>query len=388
MLRNVEFEVARGVSVGIVGQNGAGKSTLLKLITGTLVPNEGRIDIAGTVGSILELGMGFNPELTGRQNARHSLSLMGRTANEIDSVIDDVEAFAEIGEYFDQPVRIYSSGMQMRVGFAAVTAFRPDILIVDEALSVGDAYFQHKSFDRIAGFRELGTSLLIVSHDRAAIMCLCDRALVLHGGKIVKDAEPADAMDFYNAIIGHQGLETVRSEPHQNGQAQTVSGTGEATVVALELRDAHGNAVEIVEVGACVCLYARVVLRRPVEQLVLGYLLRDRLGQSIYGTNTYHQQRILHNLQAGETIEFQFQFEARLGPGSYSLSTALTSRQDHHEKNYEWRDLALVFEVVNRTHRLFAGCNWLEPSLTMQRGQDGAQITDVTQEVVASHAHH
>ncbi|MFL9922497.1 ABC transporter ATP-binding protein [Paraburkholderia fungorum] len=377
VLRNIDFNIGRGVSVGIVGRNGAGKSTLLKLITGTLVPNEGHIEISGTVGSILELGMGFNPELTGRQNARHSLSLMGRNATEIDSVIADIEAFAEIGDYFDQPVRVYSSGMQMRVGFAAVTAFRPDILIVDEALSVGDAYFQHKSFNRISEFRELGTSLLIVSHDRAAIMSLCDRALVLHGGTIVKDAAPAEAMDYYNAIIGHQGMETVRVEYRENGEAQIVSGTGEAAVVALELRDNQGRAVEIMEVGAAVCLYVRVVVKQPIEHLVLGYLLRDRLGQSIYGTNTHHQQRVLRDVEVGENIEFQFHFEARLGPGSYSISTALTSRQDHHEKNYEWRDLALVFEVVNRQHQLFAGCNWMEPELTIQRGLDAWQADNL-----------
>jgi lipopolysaccharide transport system ATP-binding protein len=387
VLRNINFEVGNGVSVGIVGQNGAGKSTLLKLITGTLFPNEGRIEMSGTIGSILELGMGFNPELTGRQNARHSLALMGRSAAEIDSVMGDIEAFADVGEYFDQPVRVYSSGMQMRVGFAAVTAFRPDILIVDEALSVGDAHFQHKSFRRITEFRELGTSLLIVSHDRASIMSLCDRVLVLHGGAVVKDAAPPEAMDYYNAILGDKGVETIREEQGEGGQAHIVSGTGEASVVELELHDERGEAVEIVEVGASVCLYARVVAKQAVDRLVFGYLMRDRLGQSIYGTNTYHQQQILHDVQPGETIEFCFRFEARLGPGSYSISTALTSGQDHHERNYEWRDLALVFEVVNRQQKLFAGCNWMDPHLTILRAQDDALVADATESALSNHEH-
>jgi len=378
VLRNINAEIGQGISVGVVGQNGAGKSTLLKLITGTLVPNEGRIEMSGTVGSILELGMGFNPELTGRQNARHSLALMGRSAVEIDNVIGEVEAFADIGAYFDQPVRVYSSGMQMRVGFAVVTAFRPDILIVDEALAVGDAHFQHKSFRRITEFRELGTSLLIVSHDRAAIMSLCDRVLVLHGGTVVKDAEPLEALDFYNAIIGARGAETVREVQSENGPAQIVSGTGEASVVELELRDDNDEPVEIVEVGAHVCLYARVVVQQPVERLVLGYLMRDRLGQSIYGTNTHHQEGALHDLTPGETIEFRFRFEARLGPGTYSISTALTSGQDHHERNYEWRDLALVFEVVNRQQKPFAGCNWMDAQLAVARDKDVARVGDAS----------
>ncbi len=373
VLRNISFDVPAGSAVGIVGQNGAGKSTLLKLITGTLVPNEGHIRIAGTVGSILELGMGFNPALTGRQNALHSLSLMGYLPDEIGSVIGQIEAFAEIGDYFDQPARVYSSGMQMRVGFAAITAFRPDILIVDEALSVGDAYFQHKSFNRIREFREKGTALLIVSHDRAAIMSLCDRALVLHEGRIVKDAEPAEAMDFYNAIIGEQGIDTVRVVHNDGGRSQTLSGTGEATVTKIELLDIDGTPVDIVEVGQQVCLHIQARAIAPIERLVLGYMLRDRLGQAIYGTNTHLQDLVQHDVEAGEMMDFRFSFDARLGPGSYSVSTALTSSENHHQNNYEWRDLALVFEVINGSRIPFAGCNWMNPAIAINRHAPAAR---------------
>jgi lipopolysaccharide transport system ATP-binding protein len=353
--------------VGIVGRNGAGKSTLLKLITGTLAPSEGAIQVNGRIGSILELGIGFNPMLTGRQNALHSLSLMGFDAAEVATAIGRVEEFAEVGEYFDQPVRVYSSGMQMRVAFAVVTAFRPDILIVDEALSVGDAYFQHKSFNRIREFREQGTSLLIVSHDRAAIMALCDRAIVLLEGAVVKDAEPAEAIDYYNAIIGNQGAETVRVAHDAEGRVQVLSGSGEATVECIELRNTKGEAVEIIDVGDRLTLHIEVRCLAPVERLVLGFLLRDRLGQSVYGTNTHHLQRVLHAVAAGEHIIFDFDFLARLGPGSYSVTTALTSSQDHHERNFEWRELALVFEVVNRSKAQFAGSNWLDPGLSVVR---------------------
>jgi lipopolysaccharide transport system ATP-binding protein len=159
VLRNLTFSVVPGEAVGIIGQNGAGKSTLLKLITGTARPTEGRIHISGRIAAMLELGMGFNPELTGRQNAYHAAGLMGHSLADIERVMPEIEAFAEIGEYFDQPVRIYSSGMQARLAFSVATAFRPDLLIVDEVLSVGDSYFQHKSFGKIRQFKDEGTSV-------------------------------------------------------------------------------------------------------------------------------------------------------------------------------------------------------------------------------------
>jgi lipopolysaccharide transport system ATP-binding protein len=204
VLRGISFAVTSGEAVGIVGQNGAGKSTLLKLITGTQKPTQGDIAINGRVAAILELGMGFNPEFTGRQNAYHAAGLMGFQHSDIEGIMPEIEAFAEIGEYFDQPVNTYSSGMQMRVAFAVVTAFRPEILIVDEALSVGDTYFQHKSFNRIREFQKQGTTLLIVSHDPGAIQSLCDRAILLEGGVVIKDGNPEEVMDYYNALVRHR----------------------------------------------------------------------------------------------------------------------------------------------------------------------------------------
>ncbi|MEO7495508.1 MAG: ABC transporter ATP-binding protein, partial [Massilia sp.] len=168
VLRDINFSLAPGEAVGIIGINGAGKSTLLKLITGTAQASCGSVAIGGRVAALLELGMGFHPEFTGRQNAYLAGQLIGLTSAEIDTLMPHIEQFADIGDYIDQPVRVYSSGMQMRLAFSVATARRPDVLIVDEALSVGDAFFQHKSFERIRQFRELGTTLLIVSHDRAA----------------------------------------------------------------------------------------------------------------------------------------------------------------------------------------------------------------------------
>ena len=190
VLQDINFTVQPGEAVGIIGVNGAGKSTLLKMITGTTQPTTGSIHMSGRVAALLELGMGFHADFTGRQNAYMAGQLLGYSIEDITRLMPEIEAFAEIGEYIDQPVRVYSSGMQMRLAFSVATASRPDILIVDEALSVGDAYFQHKSFDRIREFNKQGTTLLIVSHDKQAIQSVCDRAILLDAGKLATEGEP------------------------------------------------------------------------------------------------------------------------------------------------------------------------------------------------------
>ena len=187
IIKNMSFEVPKGQSIGLIGQNGAGKSTLLKMITGTLSPSSGTITVNGKICAILELGMGFIPDLSGRENVYQTASLFGHSKAEIDEKIDYIKDFAEIGEYFDQPVRLYSSGMQVRLAFAVSTAWRPDILIIDEAISVGDAYFQNKSFARIQQMKEKGTTLLLVSHDLNAIVAVCERAILIEKGEILKD---------------------------------------------------------------------------------------------------------------------------------------------------------------------------------------------------------
>jgi lipopolysaccharide transport system ATP-binding protein len=367
VLRHVSFDIDSGEAIGIVGQNGAGKSTMLKMITGTLQPTEGRLQVNGRIAAILELGMGFNPELTGRQNAVHAAGLMGFSTEDIRLALRDIEAFAEIGEYFDEPVRTYSSGMQMRLAFAVVTAYRPEILIVDEALSVGDAYFQHKSFNRIREFQEQGTTLLIVSHDRNAIQSLCDRAILLEDGTVLKDSNPEEVFDYYNAIIAEKENSTVEVRRLDNGKTQTTSGTGEARVEKIALYNRNGEVVEFVGVGEHVQLRIRVKVYKEVETLVLGYGIKDRLGQVMYGTNTWHTEQVIHHPQAGDKYEFVIAFPVNLGVGSYSIQTALVDRDTHLTSNYEWRDLALVFSVINIDKVHFAGCLWNEPRITIQK---------------------
>jgi lipopolysaccharide transport system ATP-binding protein len=367
VVRDIDFSIRAGEAVGIVGQNGAGKSTLLKMITGTLQPTQGTIHVAGRIAAILELGMGFNPELTGRQNVYHSAGLMGFSSEQIHGAIDRIEAFAEIGEYFDQPVRTYSSGMQVRVAFAVASAFRPEVLIIDEALSVGDAYFQHKSFNRIREFQAQGTTLLIVSHDRAAIQQLCARAILLEKGRIIKDGNPEEVMNFYNALIAEKENSTIKAEQVADGRARIVSGTGEVSVSAIGLFDDAGKPIEAVLVGQQVRLAVDITVNEDVPELVFGYMIKDRLGQSVFGTNTFHLKAPLNDLKAGETLRLNFNFVANIGVGSYSITTALHTGDTHLARNYEWRDLALLFSIVNVNAPTFEGTSWIPPRLECLR---------------------
>ncbi len=367
VLQDISFALEPGQAVGIIGINGAGKSTLLKLITGTTQPTTGSVSVSGRVAALLELGMGFHPDFTGRQNAYMAGQLIGLTAAEISELMPEIEAFAEIGDYLDMPVRVYSSGMSMRLAFAIATCKRPDILIVDEALSVGDAYFQHKSFDRIRQYREQGTTLLIVSHDKAAIQSICDRAILLNGGRVALEGEPEAVMDYYNALIADSENAQVSQQQTADGRVQTVSGTGEAGVESVGLYNADGEKIEVVRVGEALELRVEVVIRKAVASLVLGYGIKDRLGQVLYGTNTWHTGQVIEQPQAGERYTFRLRFPANFGVGSYSIQTALVDRDTHLSSNYEWRDLAAVFNVINVDRCAFAGCLWNEPVISIEK---------------------
>jgi lipopolysaccharide transport system ATP-binding protein len=362
-LKNISFSIKEGEAIGIIGQNGAGKSTLLKIITGTLQATKGEINTNGKISAILELGMGFHPDLTGRQNAYHSAGLMGYTSKQIDAVISDIEDFAEIGEYFDYPVRTYSSGMQMRVAFAVATAYRPNILIIDEALSVGDSYFQHKSFDKIKKFKEQGTSLLFVSHDKASILALCDRAILIDKGELLKEGNPEEITDYYNALIAQKENSSVKQQNTNSNKLQTISGTGEATIEKVALYNQEGELIDVVGVGDLVDLKVDVKIHKDISSLVLGYAIKDRLGQTMYGTNTWHTKQIINFPKENDKYQFTLTFPANLGVGTYSIVIALTNSDTHLNENYEWRDLALIFDVVNLNKTYFVGSTWNEPKI-------------------------
>ncbi|MCF8160595.1 MAG: ABC transporter ATP-binding protein [Polaromonas sp.] len=370
VLHDVTFSIRAGEAVGLVGMNGAGKSTLLKLITGTSEATTGSVQVSGRIAALLELGMGFHPDFSGRQNALTAGQLLGISAHDMQQLMPHIEAFAEIGDYMDMPVRVYSSGMQMRLAFSVATCVRPEVLIVDEALSVGDAYFQHKSFNRIREFGRLGTTLLIVSHDRAAIQSICSRAILLRDGAVALDGDPETVLDYYNAALAQNGLQrdtgTLEQVTLDSGRVQTVSGTREAVVTSVSLHNAQGEAIEMVRVGEPVELRVQVRVNADVPQLVLGYGIKNRLGQVMYGTNTWHTGQVIEAPRAGACYVFSMRFAANLGMGSYSVQTALVDSDSHLTANFEWRDLALVFNVVNVDKWVFDGAAWLEPTIDIQ----------------------
>lgn len=370
VLKDINFHVAPGEAVGLVGENGAGKSTLLKMIAGTLAPSAGSVTLNGDIRAILELGMGFHGEFTGRENARHGLSMMGLSSAEIEQLMPEVEAFAEVGEYFDKPLRTYSSGMQMRVTFAVATVKRPQVLIVDEALSVGDAYFQHKSFDRIREMQRDGTSLLIVSHDRGAIQRVCDRVILLEHGQVVLQGEPEAVMDYYNASLANKENQRhkVQTRQLQDGRVQTTSGNGDAEITQVQLVDAaSGDAVEVAAVGQKLALIVEITAHVDLPELVVGYLIKDRLRHDIFGTNSHLLKQELTEVAAGSVVSYRFEFDCNLGEGSYSFSIAAHADDTHIRENYHWKDLAYTFEVLNTGQPRFIGSAWIPPTLTLSR---------------------
>ena len=347
VLRDISFDVRPGESVGIVGANGAGKSTLLKLVAGTTPPTTGTVERQGSISALLELGIGFHPEFTGRENVYMAGSIRGLAPEQISRMMPEIAGFAEIGDYLDQPMRTYSSGMQMRLAFSVATAIRPDILIVDEALSVGDAYFTHKSFDRIRQFRDQGTTLLFVSHSPGAVKTLCDRALLIDQGQLIRDDSPDAALDYYNAMIAVQHADSaIRQTEGETTRVMTRSGSNAARIENIELLS-DGKPVRALRSGDRASVRLEIAVDRPLPELTAGILFRDRLGNDVFGTNSFHCNAPQRDLVAGQRLAVEFLFEAlNLGSGTFSLTAALHARDSHVSANYDWWDRAIVFEIV------------------------------------------
>ena len=359
VLNGIDFSIFAGEAVGIIGINGAGKSTLLKLITGTTQPTIGSIHIEGRVAALLELGMGFHPDFTGRQNVYMAGQLLGLSEQQITFLMPEIEEFADIGNYIDEPVRVYSSGMQMRLAFSVATAQRPDVLIVDEALSVGDAYFQHKSFERIRHFRSQGTTLLIVSHDKQAIVSICDRAILLSQGRIEVQGEPETVIDYYNAQLADHQNQRVERLTLDNGKVQTISGTGEVNLLDVRLLNQENEISEMICVGESIVIEVDYMILSEIPDLTVGFMIKDRVGNQVFGTNTYYLDHKIDSTSSGKKMTVSFSMQALFGEGSYSLTVGFHSGDTHMKRNYEWRDLALVFGVVNTTKPFFTGLTWM-----------------------------
>ncbi len=363
VLRGVSFEVNQGDSIGIIGQNGAGKSTLLKILTGTTQATEGSVRCEGRVAALLELGMGFHPDFTGRQNAIMGCQMMGLPNSVIEGVMPNIIEFSELGGFIEEPFRIYSSGMQMRLAFSVATAIRPEILIIDEALAVGDAYFQHKSMRRIRSFRDEGTTLLFVSHDPGAVKTLCDRAILLDQGILVRNGKPEGVLDYYNAIIAKETKDQeILETEQQHGRISVRSGNEDAQIVSVEMTNKEASPTRAFHVGEAAEIVCRLKFNSRVEDPTVGLLIRDRLGNNVFGTNTHHLKQRWPVAANGSVLEVRFNLTLALGPGHYSLTVAAHTGVTHLENNLDWWDNLLAFQIVPGGGPLFLGVAQLQIS--------------------------
>ncbi len=373
-LRDVDFQIEAGTTVGIVGPNGCGKSTLLQIISGTLAPTHGDVWHEGRIAALLELGAGFDPEFTGVENVYMNASLLGLSRRETDVLFPAIERFAEIGPFLYQPVKSYSSGMYVRLAFAIAASVDPDILIIDEALAVGDAVFQHRCLRRLKELRERGTTVLFVSHDAAAVRALCSRALLLKAGTLMADGKPADVLNQYQKIImeREKAYEADTASITQPDFAAEESsrpldysyrhGNGSAEIFGGTLKDATNRELHITESGGAASLRILARFLRDVEDPVIGFLIRNRHGIHVYGTNTKEKQVEFGDVRRGEIIDVTFSFECWLGIDQYSISLAVHSRDG---EAYDWLDAALFFKVTNTT--LIEGVINLNASVTASR---------------------
>jgi len=322
--------------------------------------------------------MGFHPDFTGRQNVQMAGQLLGLSADELARAMPQIERFAEIGRYIDEPLRTYSSGMQMRLAFSLATAVRPDVLIIDEALAVGDLAFQHKCYARLREFRQAGTTLLFVSHDPGAVKSLCERALLLDGGRVVADDAPDQVLDAYNALVARQENAALSAQDALGrGRADGGRGvrvTGARNCWRWRWRMARGSARAAG--GEAMRLRVRAVKHAPVPDLTLGFLVRDRLGNEVFGTNTWHVPLPgLNTLAVGVPFTVVWDVPALYaGPGGYSVSVALHGDMTHLNDNYDWWDKAVHFEVVRGGGPLFEGvCYWPQVHPRLVDVEDGVQ---------------
>ncbi|MDW8324032.1 MAG: ABC transporter ATP-binding protein [Burkholderiales bacterium] len=330
VLRDVSFQVEAGESVAVIGQNGAGKSTLLKLLAGVIRPTTGSVQVEGRVAALLELGLGFHGDFTGRENLAIAGALLGLSPQEVAQYTDWILEFADIGEYIDEPVRTYSSGMQMRLAFALAVARRPDVLIVDEALSVGDIFFQQKCFDLIRAYNRQGTTLFFVTHGLGVVQSLCERALLLDHGRLIHDGSAKEAIDLY------EGLQLKKRDANPEAidilPAAGAMGVTKGSLIApgaelLECGwyDEHGRPCSSYAYHEQARLRLVFLATRPFDDPHVGFKLRDKHGLVAYETNTYCQRRWIGPVRAGERFRVDFSFMMRLREGEYTVTVGMAN---------------------------------------------------------------
>lgn len=368
-LKNLSLQIESGEVFGVIGLNGAGKSTLLKILTGTTHPTQGELHMHGRVAALLELGTGFHPDLTGRENIHINGKLIGLTDDEIVEKISSIQEFSELGNFFDEPVRTYSSGMYVRLGFALAVAVDPQILIIDEALSVGDAYFQQKCVKKLREFKDKGVTIVFVSHDMGIVTSLCDRVALLDQGELCFMGTALDTIEMYNALLARQSPDAKKQRfelrpPEKN--RGTSSGNLKATVEMVRILDDSQNAVESIVAGQLSHIQIDVRFADQVSNPTVGILIRDRLGIDVFGTNSAHLLQQTGVFSKGDQRRFQFSCKMNLGPGKYTLSVAVHSETTHVDECYQWIDRIASFEILPRADYNFLGLSMLEPTFSSE----------------------
>jgi ABC-type polysaccharide/polyol phosphate transport system ATPase subunit len=372
-LNGVSFEVKKGETVGIIGQNGAGKSTLLKIITGVLTPSSGHVNVNGRISALLELGAGFNPDISGLENVYFNGTILGFSKEEMDAKLDDILSFADISDFIHQPVKIYSSGMFVRLAFAVAVHVEPEILIVDEALSVGDVMFQSKCFDKIKSLMDGGATTLFVTHNMNTVTTLCNRAMMIDGGKIHCQGSPKDVTLAYycwqrerelarqkpivkrSAAADTECLSTTTfdetSPRAQNQPGEERFGSGNAKIVDFRVFNKDGVETETLESGLNFRVEVNVVFKGDVKNPAVGIMLKSPQGQALMGIHTYHDNRIqLGAKKAGDRLALTLAAPMQLNPGKYIMNVGIADHEtDLEYQNVDSRHNVTTITVVGKS---------------------------------------
>jgi lipopolysaccharide transport system ATP-binding protein len=354
-LQDISLEVYKGETLGIIGQNGSGKSTLLQIIAGTLTPSTGDVRVNGRVSALLELGSGFNPEFTGRQNVFFNGQILGLSKEEIEARFDEIAAFAEIGDFIEQPVKTYSSGMVVRLAFAVIANTSPSILIVDEALAVGDARFQARCMQRIREMKERGVTLLFVSHDSSSVKMLCKTAILLNHGRMLERGDPKDVVDRYIALLSSdkndvltKDIESVNYHNdfivsnHDNSLHRY--GNKLAIIRNVKIVDIQDTEIGKVETGKIFKIIVVLEAQIKLADIIVGISIRNLMGLVMYGTNTNLLDVKLPEVGEGQQLKLCFQVPCHLNKGVYTVTLGVHSQEG---LSYDWIDELIVFEVNN-----------------------------------------
>jgi ABC-2 type transport system ATP-binding protein len=344
-LKGVSFNVEPGSSLAILGPNGSGKSTLLKVLAGTLTPDRGSVELGGKVAGLLELGAGFHPDLSGKENIYLNGSILGMKRREIDALYDEIVDFSGVGEFIDNPVRNFSSGMYVRLGFAIAIQVDPDVLLLDEILAVGDAAFQAKCFEKLSETRRRGRTMLLVTHDTHSAMRMCDRAILMDEGRIVAEGASRDIVSLYQQrVIAQREADTSAQLPVRPSKRW---GTGEGRIASVKLCDASGTPVDRISSGESTALRVVVEFNREVDDPIVGFQLHAEDGKILFGTNTLSRASTVGSFGPGDAVEVVFSQLLDLLPGRYMFTVAVVENSASEPIDF-WRD-CLYFRVKGHT---------------------------------------